>query len=363
MGWLCCLAACVLGIWKGFPVLGRFLPRAAMVSAGIQLMDNPLSGTGLLQNGAEEGPPNTETSVLPDPVEPDPVPNVQEEEVSDTAGSGLLTEEEAKAMGMLPVKEVQLATIGNTKSTDERVSMNNKSKSLIRIEEELAKIPDVRISDTQEPQVLIYHTHTTECYMAEYNGYYPKDMDTRSMDGDKGVLRVGEILTEKLTAAGIGTIHDTTVNDSPAYSGAYGRSLAKAEAYLKQHPSIRVILDVHRDSVTQNDGTKLKPTVTINGKKAAQVMIVSGCDDNGTLGYPEWRKNLVFALQIQKRLADIAPKLARPVYCWNIRYNQHLTPGTLLVEFGTEVNTYEEVAYAAELFAQALIQTLQDYKV
>ena len=363
---LCALAILLGGgaiLWKSAPWLGRVLPKAAMTSAGIQLLDNSISGS--------VSPQNTPGEILPlDPQSSSPEENTaqtpsqgESEGVPSEETSSLLTKEEAAAQGLLPVKETQLATTGNARSADGLVTMNNKSKvHTINVEEQLAKTPDVHITDTKEPQVLIYHTHTTESYMAGYNGYYPKDMATRSLDGDKGVVRVGAILAEKLNAAGINTIHDTTINDSPAYNGAYGRSLSKAEAYLAQHPSIQIILDVHRDSLTQEDGTKLKPTVTVNGKKAAQIMIVSGCDDTGTLGYPEWRENLVFGLQLQKRLATVAPNLARPLYFWSIRYNQHLTHGTLLVEFGTEVNTYDEVAYSAELFAQALVQTLQDYK-
>ena len=47
---------------------------------------------------------------------------------------------------------------------------------------------------------------------------------------------------------------------------------------------------------------------------------------------------------------------------WNIRYNQHLTHGSLLVEFGTDANTDEEVSYSAELFADALIGVLNELK-
>ena len=172
---------------------------------------------------------------------------------------------------------------------------------------------------------------------------------------------MGDVLAQKLNEYGIITIHDTTYHDDPAYNGAYTRSLATVEDYLEKYPSIKVILDVHRDCLEQSDKTKLKPTVTINGKKAAQIMIVSGCDDYNNLGYPDWRENLVFGLQLQAQIAEDNYGLARPLLTRHIRYNQHLSHAALLLEFGTEANTVEEVRYSAELFAQSLIKVLDKY--
>lgn len=107
-----------------------------------------------------------------------------------------------------------------------------------------------------------------------------------------------------------------------------------------------------------NDEVRNKPTVTINGKKAAQVMILSGCDDDGTLGFPDWEYNLRLALRVQKTLTDMYPTLARPLNFSPSKYNMNMTKGSLLVEFGTEVNTLEEATYSGELFGKALAETL-----
>ncbi|MBQ9082285.1 MAG: stage II sporulation protein P, partial [Clostridia bacterium] len=192
-------------------------------------------------------------------------------------------------------------------------------------------------------------------------GTYPVGYNSRTTDTRRNVVGVGDVITERLNAAGIVTIHDSTVYDSPAYSGAYGRSQKTVESYLKKYPSIKVILDVHRDAIQQNDGSLLKPTTTINGKKAAQIMLVSGCDDKGTLGFPNWRQNLTFAAHLQQQIVNDHPGLARPIYCWNVRYNAHLSPTALLVEFGSDANTADEVQYSAELFADSLIAMLNPY--
>ena len=77
------------------------------------------------------------------------------------------------------------------------------------------------------------------------------------------MIAVGNQIVNQLEAAGIKTIHDTNVYDSPAYTGAYSRSAKTIQDYLNQYPSIQVVLDIHRDSMTQDDGTKIKPTVDV----------------------------------------------------------------------------------------------------
>ena len=107
-----------------------------------------------------------------------------------------------------------------------------------------------------------------------------------------------------------------------------------------------------------SDGARIKPTAVINGKKAAQIMIISGCDDDGTLGFPNWEYNLRLAVRIQKSLSDLYPGLARPLDFCARKYNENMTKGSLLIEIGTEVNTLEEAKYSGELLGKALVDTL-----
>lgn len=258
------------------------------------------------------------------------------------------------------VTEVDLSGGGNL--VRDGIRIKSKSASTIDIDALRAQPVALQIADTDAPQVLIYHTHTSEAYLDDFTGTYPKGFDVRTRDAAHSVIRVGDAIAEKLNLAGIVTIHDTTYHDDPMYRGAYGRSLQTVTQYLAAYPSIVVTLDVHRDCLQQADGTRLKPTVTVNGQKAAQIMLVSGCDDQGTLGFPDWRKNMCFSIHLQERLTRRYAGLARPIYCWNVRYNEHVTPTSLLVEFGTEANTDEEVAYSGALFADALIDLLNEYR-
>ncbi len=215
---------------------------------------------------------------------------------------------------------------------------------------ELKKQPAVKIKKNAGPQVLIYHTHTTEAYA--------ENPTARTTDKSQSVCAVGDEIAEQLKAAGIGVLHDTTYHDYPAYNGSYDRSRVTMQKDLKQNPGIQVTLDIHRDAMHRTDGTKLKPTAVVNGKKAAQIMIISGCDDKGTLGYPNWEYNLRLALRLQKAVAVNDTNLARPLDFCARKYNQDMTKGSLLVEVGTDANTLEEAKYAGELFGRALAGVL-----
>lgn len=244
------------------------------------------------------------------------------------------------------VEEMCINT-GGSKYENFYVKNSNQHHS-VDIGAELAKQPDVKIQKNASPQVLIYHTHTTEAF----------DGVTRTTDKSKSVCAVGDQIAKQLQAAGIGVIHDTTYHDYPAYNGSYNRSIVTMQKDLKQYPSIQVTIDLHRDAMTRSDGTRLKPTAVVNGKKAAQVMIISGCDDTGDLGFPDWEYNLRIALRIQKSMADLYPDLGRPLNFCARRYNENLTHGSLLVEIGTDANTLEEAVYGGELFGKALATTL-----
>ena len=123
---------------------------------------------------------------------------------------------------------------------------------------------------------------------------------------------------------------------------------------LAEHPGIQVTIDVHRDSMTTEAGTKYKPTAVINGKKAAQIMFLAGCDADGSWGdFPNWRQNLRLILRLQQTATRLYPDLVRPLSFSNSKYNMNATTGSLLVEVGTEVNTVEEAKYSGRLVGRS----------
>ena len=210
------------------------------------------------------------------------------------------------------------------------------------------------------PQVLIMHTHGSEAYTPDGTDTYVPTGECRTLDTAKNVVRVGDEIARVLTEMGLTVVHDTQLYDYPEYNGAYDRSLAAVEAWLEQYPSIRVVLDVHRDALVGEDGTIYKPITTVNGEQAAQVMLVMG--SNALYDHPGWQENLSLAVKIQKEMNTLWPTLARPIGLRENRYNQQTTTGSLLVEVGAHGNTLQEALAAARMFARAAGAVLLEYQ-
>ena len=202
-----------------------------------------------------------------------------------------------------PVEEIQLsggAQVGNFYVKDSTGSGTDLNAAL---QEE----PSVHLKQDGSVEILIYHTHTSEAYSQSYTGFYYTDMETRTTNQEQSVVAAGEALKQALEAAGFGVIHDTTVNDT-LYNGSYDRSWEVLQKNLAEYPTIQVTIDVHRDSMTTDSGVKYKPTATIGGRKAAQVMLIAGCDADGGWGdFPRWEENLRLALRVQESLETLYP--------------------------------------------------------
>lgn len=216
----------------------------------------------------------------------------------------------------------------------------------------------VVLRDTEEPQILIIHSHTTEAYAMDGTDIYTESGTARTTDNYYNMVRVGEAMAEVFRAAGFGVVHDTELYDYPAYNGAYTRSGAAIEAWLEQYPTIQIVLDVHRDALEAEDGTVYKTAAEVNGEKVAQCMLVVGTDAGGQT-HDNWRQNLALAVEVQHQVNADYPTLARPIVVRSSRFNQQLTPGSLLVEVGTHGNTLQEALAAARLFAQSMAEVFQ----
>lgn len=209
------------------------------------------------------------------------------------------------------------------------------------------------INDYTKPTVLIYHTHSTECYTPFDNGTFSTSSDERNSNKNLNMIRVGEELAEVLRARGIGVIHDTTIYDT-VYTGAYNKSREGITEILEKHPSIIITLDVHRDAIHYDNTTRVKPVAQFGNKKAAQMMILTGAEGGNVDSFPSWETNLSFAVNLQKAVNDKYENLMKPMYFCNRKYNLDLTPYSLLIETGTDVNTLSEAAYSAKLLGDVL---------
>ena len=209
-----------------------------------------------------------------------------------------------------------------------------------------------------EPVVLILNTHSTESYVEDGTSYYsPPFTAERTTDTNKNVVLIASQLRKKLEEYNIPVIQSSKLHDAVSYRDSYTRSLETMNEYLQKYPSIKYIIDVHRDSMIAADGEKFKPTIKINGKDCSQVMIVVGTDEGG--GYhPNWRDNLTFAVYLQQKMNDKYPMLARPINLRNARFNQHTTKGTIILEVGSCGSSFSEALCAADLFGECFAEMI-----
>ncbi len=241
-----------------------------------------------------------------------------------------------------------------------KVYMKNSTGVSVDIKKLLEADLGYKISTkSSEVQVLIVHTHATESFMDTDSNYYTSNFNSRSRDNSKNMVKIGDIVAEQLNKAGIKTLHSKTLHDYPEYTGSYSRAKETINWYLKKYPSIKIILDLHRDSISSGSD-KIKPVTEIGGKKAAQVMLVMGSGTNGVTGHSKWQENLKLAFKLQQKLETNYPTLARPLMLASKLYNQNLTTGSLLIEFGTDANTLTEASYSAELVGKAMVELFKE---
>lgn len=198
--------------------------------------------------------------------------------------------------------------------------------------------------------VLLYCSHTSETYKNSKNFKFKYSGNYRTKDSKYNMLSVASIMSNTLKDRGLTAVFDTTPHDYTSYDNAYKNSMNTIKKNIEQHSRFGVIIDVHRDAAAD---LSFGPTTTINGKSTAQLMVVIGV---GYEGYPNeyYEENLILALKIVKLGEEMYPGLFRHVLVRDARYNQHLTPGSILVEVGATGNTLEEAYYGARCFANIL---------
>ncbi len=213
-----------------------------------------------------------------------------------------------------------------------------------------------------EPLVLILHTHTSEAFLPSGTRYIEGRLGdaTYSRDESRNILSVGAVLCETLKQKGITAIHCTVMHDDPTLGGAYARADATIEEYLERYPSISLVIDLHRDAITNADGAFVRSVAEMGGEETtAQVMAVVGTNGNGT-SFDHWEENLALALQLRELLNADGASVCRPVSLRNSSYNQEMAPHALLLEIGTAANSVDEAQRAAVLVGETLARLLQE---
>jgi len=212
------------------------------------------------------------------------------------------------------------------------------------------------------PQILIYHTHSREAYRQDPDNPYKDIAVFRSNDLSQTVVGVGEELAKELQKRNIPVLHDRTDHEVyPWKSGLYPRSLDTIRKRQKEHKSLKIFLDIHR-----NYNEKLKDpdkeVVIINGERVAKFFILIGTAQGVSGGFsekPNWRENYQFALKITNLANEKYPGLADKVMLKTGRYNQHVSNRAILIEIGNHMTTFAEAKRSARYIAEILSDIIE----
>lgn len=207
--------------------------------------------------------------------------------------------------------------------------------------------------DSGAPTVLIVHSHATESYTKLPEQDYKESSEYRTQNAAYNMVAVGDALAALLEARGIGVLHDRQLHDYPSYSAAYTNSRKSVEDYLQEYPSIRIVLDLHRDAALNADGSQFATSATVNGEESAQIMLLAGTDSLYG-NHPNWKENLSLALKLQVLLEKAHPGITRRTVLRGSVFNQDLCGGMLIVEVGTAGNTLQEALRAMLPLADAI---------
>lgn len=265
------------------------------------------------------------------------------------------TTEPTEAVTLPPPTEPEKTLPAFSAADAELIAVNNTSGCDADVEAFLQQPLSWDLT-VQEPTVLILHTHGTESYVNTEN--YQQTSAYRTLDPAYNMISIGQAVADTLSAGGIQVLHDTTAHDYPSYNGSYTHARESIQHYLEEYPSIRLVLDLHRDSMEDDSGKQISATVDYEGRKAARLMLVMGTDSAG-FTHPAWQENMALAVKLHAQLEKLCPGICRPITLRAQRFNQDLSPGALLMEMGAAGNTRQEALAAAEVLSRAILDLAQ----
>lgn len=250
--------------------------------------------------------------------------------------------------------ETQVVEENNIKATytDTYTNVEIKNSSKYELTEEILN-PDIVLENKKD--IIILHTHTCESYTPTEKFNYNMTGNYRTTDLNYSVSRVGDELAKYLQEYGYNVNHDKSVNDYPAYTGSYNRSLEAVRRDLNENSSTQIIFDLHRDAVGSMNN--YAPTVKIGDEYVAQIMFVIGTDGGG-LNHPNWQQNLKFAIKVQQKANELYPGLFRPIILRESGYNQQVSKAASLIEVGATGNTLDQCLVSMKYLAKVLDEVL-----
>lgn len=221
------------------------------------------------------------------------------------------------------------------------------SNENLNLENKVVNLYDPKLKkaiNTNKPEVLIYHTHTSESY---------KPGNAISTDNTQNVVAVGDVLVNELQSNyGISAINDKTVHDKEAYTQSYARSVVTLDKYLNNYKDFKLVIDLHRDSVDDKKAITMK----MNGENVAKFSLVMARKN------PHFDKNMALANKMIETSDKLFPGFCRGViyYNYGTRYfNQDRSNNAVLIEVGADINTSDEAKSSAKYIARIIAECLK----
>lgn len=218
-------------------------------------------------------------------------------------------------------------------------------------EQEIAELKQVseaydeslkKVLNNTKPEVLIFHTHTTESYV---------ERDNHTLDTDFSVVGVGEVLAKELEEGyGISVIHDKT-NHSVSYNDSYLRSNETLKKYIDEYGDFKLIIDLHRDSVENKNSV----TIEFNEKSLAKLMFVTAENSDN------YESNTKLANNLLGISNELFPDLFRKTFIYPsgaTAINHQLSDNMVLLETGSHINSAQEAKLSAKYFARIIAEHL-----
>jgi stage II sporulation protein P len=280
------------------------------------------------------------------------------EDVSASDDGDLYYTDDANAEASAQPTDIPVYVDNSSPSGANGITIKNNTEYTLDVDAMLKEPLNISLSG-DSPSVLIIHTHSSESYTAAGDDTHVESDPYRTQEKRFNVIRVGDELAAEFEKRGISTIHDRGVYDYPSYTHSYNRSFDAIQAYLDEYPSIKIVIDLHRDAIIAEDGTVYKTFSQVGDVACSQVMLVMGSDASG-LEHPKWRENFKLALQLQTKMNELYPSLAKPIRLSTLRYNQQATLGSMILEVGSCGNTLDEALAAVRYFADAASQVILD---
>ncbi|BBI35822.1 stage II sporulation protein P [Cohnella abietis] len=208
-------------------------------------------------------------------------------------------------------------------------------------------------------KVFIYHTHNRESWKNVARNTKGTSFDDPTVNITMVGKRVGEALQKRgiQTLVGEDDYAQKLKEQNLGYSRSYAESRKSVYKAIEAYPSLAYFFDIHRDANVARKTT----TATIKGKSYARILFVIGT------AHPNYAANKKLAEELNKRLNKKYPGLSRGVlsksaHQGNGEYNQSISSGSLLMEFGGVNNTLEESLLTAEVFSEVFADYYESIK-